>query len=188
MGRGRSLVKNLGPDRLGCAAAHRATATAVCQDFAWKLRCMVNELSGLVSEIASNEGLRVLLALAAYPRCGWTGELGRIGQVVGCALCHLSQQGGRTFRVMHGQGAALMPHGDDIVALVQAVVLNCGVPQVEMRWLIAPFSGHREAKWLDEILGDLSVRANFGRFSLDPVIRVVDCHVWPETFADSRRQ
>ncbi|MGC4067257.1 MAG: hypothetical protein QM784_21970 [Polyangiaceae bacterium] len=134
----------------------------------------MNQIAELVSELAANREDRVLVAIAAYPRFGWTGELERIGQVVSRTLALLPEDGDRSFRVMHNQGVVLMRARGDILLRIQDVNATCSVQEVEVRALIAQFTGGRDADWLDELLGDLSVRGNFGRFSMEPVVRLID--------------
>jgi hypothetical protein len=133
-----------------------------------------NSIAELNADLASTGGSRVLIAVAGYPRVGWTGELENIGRAIERTLSLLSQHGGRAFRVMHGQGVVLVDSADDLVPLVKDVISTCIAPTVEIRALVVPFIGKRGAVWIDELLGDLSVRGNFGRFSDEHVVRFID--------------
>jgi hypothetical protein len=134
-------------------------------------------IADLVSELESNCGSRLLVAVAVYPRNSCTGELDRIDQVLTRILCILSENGGETFRVMHGQAVALICTRHDDVAFVKEACLSCGAEDVEVRSLIVPFRDSRDADWLDDLLGDLSARSNFGTFSREAVTRLIDGQV-----------
>ena len=130
-------------------------------------------IAELVCALSLNRESRVVIAVAAYPRDGWTGELAKIDQLLSRVLSLLTAHGGRSFRIMHGQGVALM-EGVDAASIVQDAIASCVAPEVEVRALIVHVTGSRNAEWLDDLLGDLSVRGNFGRFSQEHVTRLKD--------------
>ena len=131
-------------------------------------------ITELVCALSLNRESRVVIAVAAYPRDGWTGELEKIDQLLSRVLSLLTAHGGRSFRIMHGQGVALMEGEGDAALIVQDAMASCVSPEVEVRALMVPITGSRNAEWLDDLLGDLSVRGNFGRFSQEPVTRLID--------------
>ena len=134
-------------------------------------------IAELVCALSLNRESRVVIAVAAYPRDGWTGELAKIEQLLSRVLSLLTAHGGRSFRIMHGQGVALLEGGGDAASIVQDAIASCVAPEVEVRALIVHVTGSRNAEWLDDLLGDLSVRGNFGRFYQQHVTRLKDGHL-----------
>jgi len=139
----------------------------------------MHRVADLVVELAGNSGNRIVVAMAAYPRSSATGELEKVGHAIEEALSAFLELGGRVYRIMHAQGIATMAADSNVLASVQKVCAATASTEVEMRALIVHVVGARDSEWLDDLLGDISVRRQFGEFSRDPTTRLIDGNSFP---------
>lgn len=128
------------------------------------------------------EGIKArtsILAVAVYPRSGDTGRLDAQNAAMEAVTKEILSAGGQVFRVMHAQLVALLP-GDCFAALVGRASKTGSTAEIEVRAICTTIEGPRDGRWLDSLLGDLSVRRNFGSFTADQAIRWIDGVEAPE--------
>lgn len=130
----------------------------------------------LIEELRKIDSATNVLAAAVYPRGGDTGRLAEQGTAVEVLAKELRGAGGKVFRIMHGQIVALLTK-DAADALVAQACNNASTSGIEVRATCVIVDGPREPGWLDALLGDLSLRRNFGSFSEDTAIRWIDGNV-----------
>jgi hypothetical protein len=74
---------------------------------------------------------------------------------------------------MHAIGVGLSD-GHESVQSHAALCAKCATADIEVRMLVAALDGPRDAVWLEELLGELSLRSNFGSSATDSVTRFID--------------
>jgi hypothetical protein len=140
---------------------------------------MVFGVKELAHQLSALTGVAQLLLIAAYPRAGHSGELESIGSRIDGLLAVFSERGDLAFRIMHGQGAVLGRSDANMVDLAEVACRDTRTTKLEVRAVIIDFENARDSDWLDEALGELSLRSGFGSFTRDRIRRFVDDHWLP---------
>ncbi len=130
----------------------------------------MNEVVGALTSLASET---TVLAVAVYPRTGDTGLLEEQGAVIEELGKQLQGAGAVVFRVMHSQIVVLFR--DEVRdTLISNSCVAASTSTIEVRATSVLIDGPRKAEWLDELLGDLSLRRSFGTFAADAATRWID--------------
>jgi hypothetical protein len=138
---------------------------------------MTGGVADLVEALRAQTRECVLVVFAAYPRDSRLADRDLEGAAIDRMLLALGGGDSRAFRVMHAEGAMLMSRACDTLQRVQVSCRDAASPNVEVRAVIVEFQGPRGGEWLDEVLGEFGLRANFGSFNRDSTKRIVD-GVW----------
>lgn len=130
----------------------------------------------VLADLESLSWPTTIVVVAAYPRDSHTGLLSEIGTSLDLMEEGLSRHlGGLHYRLLHGISLILLPHESvDCAQHVQAICRRASTSLVETRTLMLQIESPRSEEWLDELIGDLSLRSNFGNFSREKLSRLID--------------
>ena len=120
----------------------------------------MEELAAILPRLSPNS---VVGAFAVYPREGHVGQLEEQGAVLAevSEAIRTTRPEALCFRVLWTQFVAIVESDESSSIFINAAKEHSN-ERVEIRGVWCRAEGPRTLEWLDEMIGELSVRANFG--------------------------
>jgi hypothetical protein len=136
-------------------------------------------LSELVATLRIDTRDLIATVVAVYPRDTETGSRDAVGELLDRLTSRAAPAlAEAVYRLMWSQIAFLVVGGNvgDLQHEVSAAILDCTDSRLEVRTLIFPLPDNPEQRLnlLDQALGELSSRRNFGSTEIDDVRRLKD--------------
>jgi hypothetical protein len=123
----------------------------------------------------------LVVVLVANPRTHRTGFLHEVAAAVEAASDILTSEGAFVERVLHSMIVGLLIDSARERNVVALAAKSASSNVIEVRTIMVPIATGRDWIWLDSLVGDLSMKKNFGSFELDEAFRTVDGEPLPSS-------